>query len=362
MKIEKMDIYKYHLPFKGPIRVKDQMATGREGLLICLTSDQGIEGFGDIAPLPGFSRETLQQATDQIKDLQPSLVGALLPKTVASMDGQLSQWWQDKHLKPSVRCGMEMAVLNLAANVKHIGLNELLSDDFHDNVRVHGLLQGDITQVVAQARVLSKRGFISMKLKVGGHLEEDIEKVQAINDALDGHALLHVDANRRWNFEQALEFGKHVSCAAVEYIEEPFADLTRIPEFFQETFIPAALDESLGTLTFPEIKAMDGVDYVVLKPTLLGGIEKTWQMMQDARAVALSAVVSSSYESGVGILALAHLAGDGNHHITVGLDTLKYFDHDLLINPLVIERGIMNISGQRIAKDALNFNFLETVA
>jgi O-succinylbenzoate synthase len=85
-----------------------------------------------------------------------------------------------------------------------------------------------------------------------------------------------------------MQFGKHVSCAAIEYIEEPFADLTRISEFFQETLIPVALDESMGSLTFAEVKAMDGVDYVVLKPMMLGGMEKTWQMMRDARAVAVA--------------------------------------------------------------------------
>ncbi len=361
MKIDQVDIYRYHLNFKEPVRVKDQILTGRDGLLVGLTSDKGAEGFGEIAPLPGFSREALDIALDQIKDLKSSLTGTIIPATVANMDGHLSKWWQEKHLASSVRCGIEMAVLNLAANTKHIGLNELLSDDFSDNIRVHGLLQGNITQVVTQARVLSKRGFISMKLKVGGHLEEDIEKVQAINDALDGHALLHVDANRRWNFEQAMEFGKHVSCAAIEYIEEPFADLSRVSEFFQETLIPVALDESLGKLTFAEVKAMDGVDYVVLKPMMLGGIEKTWEMMRDARNVALNAVISSSYESGVGILGLAHLAGDGNHHVSVGLDTLKYFDQDLLIKPLLIERGVLNVTDKWINKDALNLNLLKLV-
>lgn len=361
MKIDKVDIYRYRLNFKEAVPVKNQMLTTRDGLLVCLTSDKGVEAFGEIAPLPGFSKETLDHAIEQMKDLKTVLEGTIIPNTISNMDGHLSRWWKERKLSSSVRCGIEMALLNLAANTKNIGLNELLSDDFHDGVRVHGLLQGKIDQVVAQARVLSKRGFISMKLKVGGHLEEDIEKVQAINDVLNGHVLLHVDANRRWNFEQAMEFGKHVSCAAVEYIEEPFEDLSRISEFFKETLIPVGLDESLKTLTFPEIQSMDGVDYVVLKPMMFGGIQKTWEMMREARAIALNAVISSSYESGVGILSLANLAGDGNHHVSVGLDTLKYFENDLLIAPLVIERGVLSVAHKWITKDALNFDLLESI-
>lgn len=361
MKIEKINIYKFRLKFKEPVSVIDQKISHREGLLVGLFSDKGVAGFGEISPLPGLSRETLDQALVQVKELKSLLVGAVIPKTVHSMDGQLSGWWQELHLKPSVRCGMEMAVLNLAANNKKVGLNEFLSEDFHDHIKVHGLLQGNIEQVVSQARLLSRRGFLAMKLKVGGHLEEDIEKVQAVNEALGGQVLLHVDANRRWNFEQAMEFARHVSCAAIEYMEEPFADLSRIPEFFQETLIPVALDESLGSMTFDAVKAMDGVDYVVLKPMILGGMEKTWQMMREARKVALNAVISSSYESGVGILALANLAGDGNHHVSVGLDTLKYFENDLLVTPLTIERGVINIASKWVDPGALNLDALEMV-
>jgi len=47
-------LYHYSRPFNGQVR---------EGLLLCL-KDQEKEGWGEISPLPGFSRESLDEALD----------------------------------------------------------------------------------------------------------------------------------------------------------------------------------------------------------------------------------------------------------------------------------------------------------
>ena len=54
-----MDItlYRYQLPLSQPIQFHEQQLTVREGLLLKWGSS-----WGEIAPLPGFSRETLAEA------------------------------------------------------------------------------------------------------------------------------------------------------------------------------------------------------------------------------------------------------------------------------------------------------------
>ena len=48
------------------------------------------------------------------------------------------------------------------------------------------------------------RGFESLKIKVGKDIGVDIERVKAIYAAVEGRALLRLDANQGWTAKQAV--------------------------------------------------------------------------------------------------------------------------------------------------------------
>ena len=50
-------LYRYQLPFTQPLTFHGKVEVAREGLLVRIN-----DGWGEIAPLPGFSRETLAEA------------------------------------------------------------------------------------------------------------------------------------------------------------------------------------------------------------------------------------------------------------------------------------------------------------
>jgi len=64
------EIYKYRLPLNIPIPLASKLLLFREGLIIQIFNEKGVFGLGDIAPLPGLSRETLAQAQKQILTLK----------------------------------------------------------------------------------------------------------------------------------------------------------------------------------------------------------------------------------------------------------------------------------------------------
>ena len=362
MNIDVFEIYRYSLEFKEPLQLKGQTLNSREGLIVRLCSANGAEGFGEIAPLPGFSRETLDQARAQIQVLKAKLSGAAIPANFRSLNGHITAWLDDPNLKPSVRFGLEAAILNLMASDKHMTLHKLIGKTTHAKVRINGLLSGTIEQLAHHAQSLIEAGFKELKLKVSADVDEAIKQVQSINEIVYGKALLHLDVNQAWSYDEAVSFGKAIGCDAVSYIEEPFKDAKRIPEFFNETLIPVALDESLQRLTLEEIRSIPGVYTLILKPTLLGGIERTWQLIQQGEDCALDAVISSSFESSLGIWTLANLAGTVAHgSISAGLDTLKWFESDLLNIPIDIQRGAMDISHRAIRSQDINFRSLQSI-
>lgn len=362
MKIATFTIYKYTLPLRQPIFVHGVEISQREGLLVRLGSPEGVDGFGEIVPLSGLSSENLNEAYEEVQFLKTHLRGEHIPTGAEKLDGKFASWFEGIGLQPSVRFGMETAVLNLIANVKGRPLFQMINPDGHGQVRINASLQGTRYDVVQQAKKLKEEGFTVAKLKVGGLVDDSIAKVKGVMEALGDQVLLHLDANQSWNLEDAVRFGKGIDYARVSYIEEPLKKAAQVPEFYHETMIPVALDESLISMEFDEVKSLEGVDVLVLKPTVLGGIEKSWQLMQQAMAVGLQTVISSSYESGVGLLTLANLAGCTSRDHPAGLDTLKWFRQDLLKEKLSIQNGKIDISSRTIGAGDINFGLLKEIA
>ncbi len=364
MKIVSFRFYKYSLPLSRPIEVHGLKLTKREGLIIHLKSDRDAEGFGEVAPLDGWSEESLNEAQEQVRELKSVLTGRDVLPGVEKLDGKMNSWFEELNLRRSVQFGIEMAVVNLIAATKNTSLFQSVAyehRDHRDYTRVHALLDGSVEEVASQAKKYKDDGFMDMKLKVRGSVDESVEKVRAVNEVLRGEVLLHLDANQAWELEDAVRFGREIECSTVAYIEEPLKHIYQIPEFYQETMIPVALDESLLKLSVEEYKSMDGVDVLVLKPTALGGIEKTWQLMQQARSLGLAIVISSSFESGLGILTLANLASCTVRDQAAGLDTLKWFQQDILKENVLIRHGKVNIRQRPPRSEDINFELLKEI-
>lgn len=60
-------LYRYQVPMDAGVVLRERRLKTRDGLLVRL-SDNGREGWGDIAPLPGFSDETLDAALSAARD------------------------------------------------------------------------------------------------------------------------------------------------------------------------------------------------------------------------------------------------------------------------------------------------------
>ena len=75
MKIVEFKIFRYTLPFKQECIVRGQRLEKREGFIIQLRSEEGLLGYGEVAPLPHFSRESLSDVLEQLRRLQKVVVG-----------------------------------------------------------------------------------------------------------------------------------------------------------------------------------------------------------------------------------------------------------------------------------------------
>lgn len=264
-----LSAFRYRLPLTAPLVLPGATLTHREGVLVRLDGEGGT-AWGDAAPLPGFSRETLDDVVAAARELEPDCA------------------------PPSLRFALEVARGAVAAPPPGatLALNAVW-------------LRGEDAD--AFARRVRSAGYVAAKVKVGvGRPAEDAARVRALRAALGPDVALRLDANRAWAWDDAVAFGRALAGVQVEYVEEPLAAPERLAEWAGATGLPFALDESLLACAPGDEPA--GAAAYVLKPTLLGGIEAARAWASRAAVQGAAAVVSSCFESGVGTRALALLA------------------------------------------------------
>ena len=333
--IRQVEVFRFTVPLAGPLVFKEKTLHQREGWLLRATADGGEIGWGEVAPLPGFSRESqaeVEQALVRLQDLVREKKACLISLSKRDV--------KEIKLPASVRFGWEMAVWECLATRSGRVLPAVLAGDFAPTLSLNGLLMGSAAEVLERATALVNAGYTTLKLKVGRlALHDEIALVHELRAGVGASVQLRLDANRAWSLDEACAFAEKVGAAQIAYIEEPVADPEALEAFCKETGLPVALDETLVEPSFSSLADYPFVQAVVLKPTLIGGVAATRRLVQQADERGITPVFSAAFETGVGLRALAALAAAwGNPATAAGLDTYRWLAADVL-QPRLDVRG-----------------------
>jgi o-succinylbenzoate synthase len=346
LKITNLHIFEYNLPLAKPFFINKISLTARPGLLVYIVAEDGTTGVGEIAPLEGRSADPYKKALHQAKTMRSKFIGCPLPESLDEIRSFLTfdvfGGWV-----PAVRCGIEMAFVNLLSRIQKRSPAEVLGASAIRDVDSAALLQGTPEEVKADAERLYKEGVRVFKLKVGSkNIPLDVKKVEEVR-AVTGDSKLRLDANGVWRLDEATAFGELVGTDGIEFIEDPIREFDKIDEFFQKTGLPVAVDESLSLADPGPLRFDECVRYFVIKPMMVGGIFRTLQWIAKAKEEGRRVVISSSFESSAGLSMLANLAVLTDD--AAGLGTGEWFKEDLLRSPVLPQGG-------RISKNLLQFD------
>jgi o-succinylbenzoate synthase len=318
-------------------------------LLVIGETDTGLRGVGEIAPWPPPDESSLRQLAQMAQELSVRIKLSAVPTDLHVIDRLLVAENDDRPLLPAIAFGFETMLAELAAKQSGVSLSRWLSKDVTTAVPVNCLIAGgSAAQVGESARRKLEAGFRSFKLKIGGSsVEEDAARISALRGAVDGDAAIRLDANRSLSFEQAVTLLQQVAPAEIEYIEEPLRveDLDRLSDFVMETHVSLALDESLSDSELAVNLLAAGVpEVMVIKPTFLGGLLRSLEVIKLGRQFGARLVITTSLESGIGVAACLHLAASlGDGLMPCGLDTLGLLNDTLIAEDLPIVGGLMEV-------------------
>jgi o-succinylbenzoate synthase len=187
-------------------------------------------------------------------------------------------------------------------------------------------------------KIVSGSGCRTAKVKVaerGQSEADDLERVEAVREALGPDGKIRVDANGGWEPGQAARMLRQLARFGLEYAEQPCATLDELAELRRHIDIPIAADESIRKADDPlRVRAAGAADIVMLKVQPLGGVQAALRV---AEACGLPVVVSSAVDTSVGLAAGVALAAALPY--ACGLATMSLLAGDVTASPLTPEAG-----------------------
>ncbi|MFB2865258.1 o-succinylbenzoate synthase [Aeromonas sp. MdU4] len=287
-------LYRYQLPFTQPLTFHGKVEVAREGLLVRIN-----DGWGEIAPLPGFSKESLQQAEAEALAALAAIAAGETPNSVL----------------PSVQFGFDCA-------------RRRWPEQSNPLPEPYPLIQGSPQELLKNWKEWLHRTPNKAKLKVARYpMRDELALIRLLCDRVPSLKLV-LDANQGWTREEAWTFCGHLDPNRIEYLEDPCADFADIAFVANRTGMPVALDELLAQgkpwEPIPQLRAL------VLKPTLLGSLANCEALIAQAHELRLKVIISSCFESDLGLNQLFHLAGEWAPEQAPGLDTRRWMAGNLL--------------------------------
>jgi o-succinylbenzoate synthase len=337
MILQKITCYRYSLPLCG--------GGERQGVLFALENDASRTGWGEASPLPGFSSETLEAVLDASLRFCNEIRGCSVSEIRERMAGNIIT-------SPSLYFSFDSALRQI----------EIVSDNKATvSIPLCALAAGDDATVHKQVESALNKGYQTIKVKVGaGTIQDDIRKMKGLLRDFTGCFRWRFDANRAWEFEEAMRFCEVIAGDdALDYVEEPLCDFRHLPELQDTVGVPCAVDETLQELSRC-LFSDHSLQEEILRHTVEAAQALVWKpsLCMNPKHMHLDTVapvvLSGAYESGVGTAAILEHAAAALDCGAVGIDTYSRLEQDVLEQRLPVSCG--EVSLQAVRDDACRVN------
>lgn len=315
-------------PINIPLNESFKIATGTkyniENVLLTVQLENGIEGYGEAAPLEPINGENQATVLATLKSCHDFLIG----QDVADYR-QIS-----KHLKSvfwaqiTARCAIEMALIDAFTKTLNIplykflgGAVETLETDYTIDIVAPEVAR-------ANAEKLMKKGYRTIKTKVGKNLIQDIDRLLAIRQGAPECKLM-LDANQGYTAPQAVHFLNELDKNNIRPVifEQPVIkhDLMGMKFVKEHTSVPIAADESVFTSADAIRIVQTGCADLINIKLMKSGIVESLDIAAIARSANIGLMIGCMLETKLGLSCSVHLAA--------GLGGFSFIDLDPHLDP-----------------------------
>ncbi|TXH64894.1 MAG: dipeptide epimerase [Thermomonas sp.] len=310
MKITDITLAMLRVPLKTPFKTALRTVEEVQDIVVTIHTDTGHTGYGEAAATAVITGDTHGSIIEAIRHfIRPRLIG----QDVANLNRVVHLIQTALERNTSAKAAVEIAVYDLWAQLHDAPLYQMLGGGEPVITTDITISVDHIDKMVADSLSAIERGFESLKIKVGKDIGLDIERVKAIHAAVEGRALLRLDANQGWTAKQAVH-AMHAledSNVKLELLEQPVkaSDLAGLKYVTERIHTPVMADESVfGPREVVELIRMRAADIVNIKLMKTGGISNAVKIADICGLYGVDCMIGCMLESSIGVAAAVHLA------------------------------------------------------
>ena len=310
MKITDIELGMLRVPLKTPFKTALRTVDTVEDIVVLVRTDSGHTGHGEAPPTAVITGDTHGSIIEAIqRHIKPRLIGqdiTNLNRICTLIQGSMER-------NTSAKAAVEIAVYDLWGQLHGAPLYQMLGGGDPVITTDITISVDHIDKMVADSIAAVERGFDSLKIKVGKDIGLDIERVKAIHAAVEGRALLRLDANQGWTAKQAV-FAMHAledAGVLLELLEQPVkaADIEGLKYVTERVHTPVMADESVfGPSQVFDLIERRAADIINIKLMKTGGISNAVKIADICGLYGVDCMIGCMLESAISVAAAVHLA------------------------------------------------------
>ncbi|MCM4159597.1 o-succinylbenzoate synthase [Antarcticibacterium flavum] len=325
--------HKYILNFKRPSGTSRGVLNNKETWFLILEQD-GRRGIGECGILRSLSIDDRPDYEDKLRWVCDNI------------DLGENVLWEQLREFPSIQFGVEMAFRSLEASSPFILFPSAFTEG-REAIPINGLVwMGKKEYMKQQIEEKISAGFSCIKMKIGAiDFQAELELLKYIRSQFTAEEIeLRVDANGAFSPAEALEKLKRLSQFNIHSIEQPIkqGNWAVMADLCENTPIPIALDEELIGITdvTKKVELLQTISpqYLIFKPSLIGGIRGTGEWIDLAAQEKIDWWVTSALESNVGLNAISQWTFTTGNQMPQGLGTGGLYTNNFE-SPLQVKQG-----------------------
>jgi muconate cycloisomerase len=332
------------VPLARPVQGVHGTTAVQRSVLVRLTTDAGVEGWGNVDPTPGYSRVTADDIHDTVARLASVLAGEdafNLHRALALMDRHDPGGFEAK-------AAVEMALLDAKGRALGVPVHSLLGGALTSEVTLNAWI-GTVAPERAAREALEwlRCGFTTAKIKINGASGVGLARVAAVRAAVGDRLALRVDFNESLTRAEAAPFIRRLEPYGLTLVEQPVVrdDIAGLAEIRRAIGIPLMADESVtGPSSLIDIIRRQAADIVKVKVMKQGGLGRTRQMIECAAAAGLRVVIGHGFGLTLSTLAEAAVAATSDA-VMAGCEAVGPLKMagDVVTDPVSLERGVIRL-------------------
>lgn len=310
LNIERVEVFGVAVPLVGEYKISHASQSVQKSAIVRITASGGAIGLGNVDPVEGYSEESTEQTLQALENIFAPLVIGLDPMNIhevlRNIEAAVPNYLDAK-------AAIEMACVDLSARALDVPVHTYLGGALRESLLFNawiGILPPEIA--AAETAGWQKRGFRSAKIKVGGDIVADRDRIKAVREAVGPQFKLRIDANEGYDADTSIRLAQMVAPYDLQLFEQPVPadDLAGMARVRRESAgIPIMADESiLDHASLIRVIQAGAADIVKVKIMKQGGMIHTRRMIATAEAAGIRCVLGHGFGLGVNTMAEIMLA------------------------------------------------------